>query len=28
VGTIRFLLSPEAASITGQCLVIDAGASL
>lgn len=28
VGTIRFLLSPEAVSITGQCLVIDAGASL
>ena len=28
VGAIRFLLSDGAASITGQCLVIDAGASL
>jgi len=28
VGAIRFLLSDDAASVTGQCLVIDAGASL
>jgi 3-oxoacyl-[acyl-carrier protein] reductase len=28
VGAIRFLLSADAASVTGQCLVIDAGASL
>lgn len=26
-GTIRFLLSPAAAGITGQCIAIDAGAS-
>jgi 3-oxoacyl-[acyl-carrier protein] reductase len=28
VGAIRFLLSEDAASITGQCLVVDAGSSL
>lgn len=28
VGAILFLLSDDAASVTGQCLVIDAGASL